>query len=154
MDMDLKRSLRSKVESIAPEYGLFDLTFASFVRAYGYQSLLSASDCVESVTAILEVATGVKLDFHSLHGGNGIGSVDDGGQGGTFWDAGKGVRRWTDLADVPTRPSASSIDKENVRLDSLGAGADPAQVALQKKPKEDVWWVENFWMASDALSAE
>ncbi|KAG0140705.1 hypothetical protein CROQUDRAFT_664850 [Cronartium quercuum f. sp. fusiforme G11] len=150
MDMDLKRTLRAKVESIAPEYGLFDLSFSSFIRAYGYQSVLSASDCVESLSAVLEVATGVKLDFHSLHGGNGIGSVDDGGQGGTFWDTGKGVKRWTELAGAPFKAS----DKENLRPESVDADANPTRPAAQKKPKEDVWWVENFWMASDALSAD
>ncbi|EGF97518.1 uncharacterized protein MELLADRAFT_85106 [Melampsora larici-populina 98AG31] len=67
MDMDLKPTLRLKVESIAPEYGLFNLSFTSFVRAYGYHSILSASDCVESISAVLKVATEVKLDFHTLH---------------------------------------------------------------------------------------
>lgn len=150
MDMDLKRTLRSKVESIAPEYGLFDLSFASFVRAYGYQSVLSASDCVESISAVLEVATGVKLDFHALHGGNGMSSVDDGGQGGTFWDAGKGVKRWTELSNDAVKIS----DKENTRPDALEAGDNAAKTNASKKPKEDVWWVENFWMASDALSTD
>ncbi|MBW0558590.1 hypothetical protein O181_098305, partial [Austropuccinia psidii MF-1] len=149
MDMDLKRSLREKVESIAPEYGLFELVFSSFVRAYGYQSVLSASDCIECLNAILEVATGVKLDFDSLHGGNGIITTDDGRHGGTLWDAGLGLRRWTDI-NIETSKEVS--EKEKHLSDNLGNHTDQSEVS--KKSKEETWWVENFWIANDALSKD
>ncbi|KAH9446751.1 hypothetical protein MJO28_017601 [Puccinia striiformis f. sp. tritici] len=152
MDMDLKQTLTEKVESIAPEYGLFELSFPSFVRAYGYQSVLSASDCIECISAILEVASGVKLDFASLHGGHGTVSLDDQGQTGTLWDGGKGVRRWTELHDTTSRSSQSTMNKEN----QPPAGSRPAGESSEasKKPKEEVWWVQNFWIASDALSTD
>ncbi|KAI9600696.1 hypothetical protein H4Q26_000487 [Puccinia striiformis f. sp. tritici PST-130] len=139
MDMDLKQTLTEKVESIAPEYGLFELSFPSFVRAYGYQSVLSASDCIECISAILEVASGVKLDFASLHGGHGTVSLDDQGQTGTLWD---GVKA----------SSQSTMNKEN----QPPAGSRPAGESSEasKKPKEEVWWVQNFWIASDALSTD
>lgn len=149
MDMDLKRTLREKVESIAPEYGLFELSFPSFVRAYGYQSILSASDCVECVSAILEVATGVKLDFHSLHGGHSTAVADDQGRTGTLWDFGRGVRRWTEQSDHSG--SQTTMEKENQPLDGTKPGE---QSGASKKQKEEVWWVQNFWIASDALSTD
>jgi len=151
MDMDLKRTLTEKVESIAPEYGLFELSFPSFVRAYGYQSVLSASDCIECISAILEVATGVKLDFNSLHGGHGTVSIDDQGQTGTLWDCGRGVRRWTELNDN-TR-SQVTAEKENIAADGSKAPGEPSAKS-SKSQKEEVWWVQNFWIASDALSTD
>jgi cell division control protein 45 len=151
MDMDLKRTLTEKVESIAPEYGLFELSFPSFVRAYGYQSVLSASDCIECISAILEVATGVKLDFQSLHGGHGTVSIDDQGQTGTLWDGGRGVRRWTELND--NSRSLTTMDKENKSSDGSKPPGESTSEA-SKKQKEEVWWVQNFWIASDALSTE
>ncbi|CAH7683463.1 CDC45 family [Phakopsora pachyrhizi] len=152
MDMDLKRSLREKVEAIAPEYGLFELSFPSFVRAYGYQSVLSASDCVECVSAILEVATGVKLDFHSLHGGTLTGALEDGNQGGTLWDRGKGVRRWTE-ADERLRIREDSPGNHDQPSGNPEFSAQKTDSGLQR-PKQDVWWVQNFWMACDALSTD
>ncbi|CEH13426.1 dna replication initiation factor [Ceraceosorus bombacis] len=38
MDLDLRRTLVDKIESIAPEYGLTECVYASFLRSYGYQS--------------------------------------------------------------------------------------------------------------------
>ncbi|KAA1107095.1 hypothetical protein PGT21_002017 [Puccinia graminis f. sp. tritici] len=151
MDMDLKRTLTEKVESIAPEYGLFELSFPSFVRAYGYQSVLSASDCIECISAILEVATGVKLDFQALHGGHGTVSIDDQGQTGTLWDGGRGVRRWTELND--NSRSLATIEKENKSSDGCKPPGESTSEA-SKKQKEEVWWVQNFWIASDALSTD
>ncbi|OAV96836.1 hypothetical protein, variant [Puccinia triticina 1-1 BBBD Race 1] len=151
MDMDLKRTLTEKVESIAPEYGLFELSFPSFVRAYGYQSVLSASDCIECISAILEVATGVKLDFQSLHGGHGTVSIDDQGQTGTLWDGGKGVRRWTELNDNSSKPQ-TAMEKENRAADGSRPPGESSEAS--KKQKEEVWWVQNFWIASDALSTD
>ncbi|PLW12284.1 hypothetical protein PCANC_08198 [Puccinia coronata f. sp. avenae] len=151
MDMDLKRTLTEKVESIAPDYGLFELSFPSFVRAYGYQSVLSASDCIECISAILEVATGVRLDFNSLHGGHGTVSIDDQGQTGTLWDGGRGVRRWTELND--TTRSQATTEKENGAADGSRPPGEPSARSA-KGQKEEVWWVQNFWIASDALSTD
>lgn len=150
MDMDLKRSLRSKVEGIAPEYGLYDLAYPSFVRAYGYQSVLSASDVAECIAALLEVANGVRLDF-----GNEV--------GGAVWS---GSKAWNSSIGKDEEEEAPSSDKENVGPDgaqnqqqqAVGAAArqeEAAAVAAAKAKKlEEAWWVRNFWMAYDALGQE
>lgn len=160
MDMDLKRSLRSKVDSIAPEYGLFDLSYPSFVRSFGYQAVLSASDVTECVSALLEVANGVRLDFGSE-------------LGGMVWS---GERAWgsavgkedggEDSAGGTDRNGHPSSDKENHGNGDAIAQAANAQnavvrqeeaaavAAAKAKKREEAWWVRNFWMAYDALGQE
>lgn len=158
MDMDLKRSLRSKVEGVAPEYGLYDLAYPSFVRSYGYQSLLSAADVAECTAALLEVANGVRLDF-----GNEL--------GGAAWS---GSKAWAssvgeDLDEIEKAPSS---DKENQSEQVDGQAQQQQQqnwqavavtarqeeaaavAAAKAKKREEAWWVRNFWMAYDALGQE
>ncbi|KAF9173569.1 hypothetical protein BGX20_002786 [Mortierella sp. AD010] len=54
MSIDLKRILKDRLESVAPEYGLNEILYTSFTRSYGYRGLMSASDVVYSVTSLLE----------------------------------------------------------------------------------------------------
>lgn len=54
MDRPLKKILPSKIDSIAPEYGMDESTFSSFTKSFGYRSVVSASDIVYGVTALLE----------------------------------------------------------------------------------------------------
>ncbi|KNZ74782.1 Cell division control protein 45 like protein [Termitomyces sp. J132] len=57
MDMDLKRDLVRKLNDIAPEYGLVELSYPSFMRCFGYRSQpLSAADAVEGISALLDAA--------------------------------------------------------------------------------------------------
>ncbi|CAO3668426.1 unnamed protein product [Umbelopsis ramanniana] len=56
MDMDLKKILRSKIDSVAPLYGLTDICFPSFSRSYGWRGHTSASDAVYSLSALLETS--------------------------------------------------------------------------------------------------
>ncbi|KAL0081475.1 DNA replication pre-initiation complex subunit Cdc45 [Phycomyces blakesleeanus] len=56
MDMELKETLREKLETVAPIYGLTDICFPSFLRDYGYKQQLSASDVVYSLAALLETS--------------------------------------------------------------------------------------------------
>jgi len=37
IDMDLKHPLRDKLDAIAPEYGMIELTYPSFACCYGYE---------------------------------------------------------------------------------------------------------------------
>ena len=143
MDMELKRTLRHKVESFAPEYGLVDLTYPSFVRASGYQSLLSAGDAVEGIGALLEAAHGVRLDFA--------------GDGLKTWPAFRG--RDTD-AKRAVKASASA-DKENRRPNGAAApvaanGALAAAILTDanEATPADAWWTKSFFAAWDALSPE
>ena len=154
MDMDLKRSLRTKVEGIAPEYGLYDLAYPSFIRAHGYQAVLSASDVSECIAALLEVANGVRLDF-----GNEV--------GGAVWSGSKAWNSSIGKEDVAGEDEVPSSDKENAATNGDGnqnAAAVNGAVARQEeaaavaaakaKKREEAWWVRNFWMAYDALGQE
>lgn len=84
MDMDLKRQLQSKLEAISPEYGMVELTYPSFMRLYGFKSHpLSAADAVEAVSALLDIAGGVKMEVEvegARNGGEWFG-------GGKVWEA-------------------------------------------------------------------
>ncbi|EJU05197.1 CDC45-like protein [Dacryopinax primogenitus] len=135
MDQDLKRSLRAKMDNYAPEYGLIELTYASFTRSFGFRlQPLSAADVVEGVGALLEAAEGVKLEVEL-----------EGGRGGGEWFGGS--KAW----QLPTR----SEGKENRPLAPPPAkeGEKSTQQAEeeQREQKEEEWWVGNFWAAYDAL---
>ncbi|WWC73512.1 uncharacterized protein I206_107483 [Kwoniella pini CBS 10737] len=133
MDMDLKRKLPEKLESIAPEYGLVELSYPSFTRAYGFQlSSLSAADAVEVISSLLNIAVGVRLEVDR-----------EGGKGGGEWFG--GTTRW----NVNTRESASIAEgKEN--QDPNKNGEDPALDGTQVEKKKENWGSTNFWIAYDA----
>lgn len=138
MAKDLKTSLRQKLDQLAPEYGLVELSYPSFMRCYGYRSQpLSAGDAVEALSALLDIAGGTRIEIEiegSRNGGEWFG-------GGKVWDAGREGRYRDD-------------ERENVPPDVL------AQVHAQanadgKENGESTdleWWVKNFWSAFDALS--
>ena len=173
MDMDLKRSLRSKVEDIAPEYGLFDLSYPSFIRAYGYQSILSSGDVVECVSALLEVANGVQLDFGNEVGGAVWSGSKDWNSGIGKLDIGNGGRDGDDEVDDDGYGTGGmSSDKENTVPNNASHGGNgngngnrggqaavrgeeaAAIAAAKAKKREEAWWVRNFWMAYDSLGNE
>ncbi|KAI8092402.1 DNA replication pre-initiation complex subunit Cdc45 [Gilbertella persicaria] len=56
MDMDLKQTLKNKIEVVAPLYGLTDICFPSFTRGYGYACCLSASDVVYALSTLIETS--------------------------------------------------------------------------------------------------
>lgn len=56
MSIELKRILKDRLESVAPEYGLHEILYTSFTRSYGYGGLMSASDVVHAVTGLLEAS--------------------------------------------------------------------------------------------------
>lgn len=138
MAKDLKLSLRNKLEQIAPEYGLVELTYPSFTRCYGYLSPpLSAGDAVEAVSALLDVAGGIRMEVEvegARNGGEWFG-------GGKLWEAG-----------------GREDDKENrgVLFAGVGESAKGKGRATGEEIEEDEeevqWWVRNFWTAYDALT--
>ena len=132
MDMDLKKHLPSKLESIGPEYGLVELSYPSFNRHFGFTlSSLSAADAVEGVSALLEAAKGVRLEVDK-----------EGGRNGGEWFG--GTRTW----HVGKREEE---DKENIdpRRKKDDEGADEGQ--KEEGKKNQAWNVANFWIAYDAL---
>ncbi|KAG2158166.1 CDC45 family [Suillus bovinus] len=136
MDLDLKYQLRAKLDSIAPEYGLVELTYPSFARCFGYRaSPLSAADAVEAVSALLDVAGGIRMEVEvegARHGGEWFG-------GGRLWEGGRnGEEQWEKRIEVGNRQKDGD---DGVDTDVDG-----------EERKERTWWVKNFWAAYDALS--
>jgi cell division control protein 45 len=146
MDMDLKRSLIQKLNDIAPEYGLIELSYPSFMRCFGFHSQpLSAADAVEGISALLDVAGGMRMEVE-------IEGMRNGGEwfgGGRVWDSRRAGR------NAERRLESGEMDKS----------AKPAEVAKQRgdtgnednedddeRDEEPEWWVKNFWTAYDALS--
>ncbi|KAJ9475753.1 Cell division control protein 45 [Pseudozyma hubeiensis] len=66
MPLDLRRSLVRKLQAIAPEYGLTQLTYRGFERSLGFRTApLGAADVVEGVSALLVAAHGVKIEVET-----------------------------------------------------------------------------------------
>jgi len=55
MDIDLKRTLREKIQSVAKLYGLEELVIEGFVRSWGWKAVLSAGDVGAIVSGIMEI---------------------------------------------------------------------------------------------------
>lgn len=58
MDMDLKRTLREKLEGVAGLYGIDEVVKEGFVRSWGWKACLSAGDVGVVIGGILEVGKG------------------------------------------------------------------------------------------------
>ncbi|OBZ75938.1 Cell division control protein 45 [Grifola frondosa] len=140
MAKDLKLSLRHKLDQIAPEYGLVELSYPSFTRCYGYRSQpLSACDAVEAVSSLLEVAGGVRMEVEvegARNGGEWFG-------GGKLWEGGK-EDRWKD-DERENIPPAVVVSAAKTQNNGNGKGAAEDEEELQ-------WWVKNFWTSFDALN--
>ena len=143
MAKDLKLALKNKLDQIAPEYGLLELSYSSFARSCGYASHpISAGDAVEAISSLLEVAGGIKMEVEvegARNGGEWFG-------GGKIWDAGgreSGLRK--------------DDNKENLLLDGIGSagagdrGKGDGESDMEGS-KELEWWIRNFWTAFDALN--
>lgn len=146
MDMDLKKGLVNKLNEIAPEYGLIELTYPSFMRCFGYQSQpLSAADAVEGVSALLDVASGVRMELEvegARNGGEWFG-------GSKLWEGPSGRRRRDDEREnVPPGGRVSGLGETKVK--PLRDGTDGNELEAGRSEVE--WWVKNFWDAYDALS--
>lgn len=136
MDLDLKQQLRSKLDAIAPEYGLVELTYPSFVRCFGYRAPpLSAADAVEAVSALLDVAGGVRMELEvegARNGGEWFGS-------GRVWDGGKHT--------IDEAHESRERGEGNTNAEGDGENLDNVE-----ERSEVSWWVRNFWAAYDALT--
>ncbi|KAJ7168247.1 CDC45-like protein [Mycena crocata] len=152
MDMDLKKTLIQKLNDIAPQYGLVELSYPSFMRCFGYRSQpLSAADAVEGVGALLDVAGGLRLEIEvegARNGGEWFG-------GGKVWEAtntarDNGRRKREERENIPPTggqgPNGGATKTKRI---NEGEEADDDGEA---DAKEVQWWVKNFWTAFDALS--
>lgn len=134
MDMDLKRQLRDKLDAIAPEYGMIELTYPSFVRCYGYHMQpLSAADAVDALNALLDAATGVRIEVEA-----------DGARNGGEWFGGtrvwRAAGRW-----------GATEPKEKVSGGGPGQEEEHATTERGEDEGRESRLVRNFWNAFDAL---
>lgn len=139
MDLDLKHQLRSKLDAIAPEYGLVELTYPSFTRCFGYRAPpLSAADTIEAVSSLLDVAGGVRMEVEvegARHGGEWFG-------GGRVWE---GTKR-------EGEQSARAKELANGGTDVDGDAGTEGVADDTEERTEVPWWVKNFWAGYDALT--
>ena len=94
---------------------------------------MSGADAVEALSALLQVAGGVKMDVEiegARNGGEWFGA-------GRAWEGGKG------------RNVVGQVNDPSNRVDD--AEGDGPQVGMNNN--NDVqWWQKNFWAAYDALN--
>lgn len=140
MDMDLKRHLPAKLDSIAPEYGLVELSYPSFTRAFGFSlSSLSAADAVEGISALLEAARGVKLEVEK-----------EGGKNGGEWFG--GTRTWSVGHREENKENIDPRRQNDSGNDDGKAGEGDGEGDGEKRAKgEQDWHIANFWIGYDAL---
>lgn len=125
MSLKLKRELFNKMDSIAPEYGLVELTYPSFTRTYGFRSLpLSAADAVEGVSSLLEAAEGVRIEVEI-----------EGSKGGGEWFGGARLWAMGDTVVGPAKTQEGNADD----------GEDGAAEIDERA------WEGCFWSAFDAV---
>ncbi|KAG8827604.1 hypothetical protein FRC17_007750 [Serendipita sp. 399] len=133
MDSDLKRELREKLEDIAPEYGLVELSYPSFVRSFGFKfQPLCAADVIDGVSALLEAAGGLRVEIE----------VEGGRNGGEWFGGG---RQWQMKTDD---------NKENIPLQPDGQKVNGQSSTQDAEKMEEEWWKHNFWVAFDALGRD
>ncbi|KAK7049250.1 DNA replication initiation factor cdc45 [Paramarasmius palmivorus] len=146
MDMDLKRSLVQKLNDNAPEYGLVELSYPSFMRCFGFRTQpLSAADAVEGISALLDVAGGVRMEVE-------IDGTRNGGEwfgGGRLWEAPGSTsrKRNEDRENIPPGGHPAETNATS-KMKKLGDSEGDGQVQKEEVP----WWVRNFWTAYDALT--
>lgn len=132
MDMDLKATLRDKLEEVAPEYGLVELHYPSFMRAFGYRCApLSAADGVEGLNALLEAATGIRVEIEQ-----------DGGKGGGEWFG--ATKAWTVSGISGSNAFAYKEDKAEAEADGNDELGRHARIEQKRCEK-------NFWVSYDAM---
>lgn len=152
MDMDLKKSLVTKLNEIAPEYGLVELSYPSFMRCFGYRSQpLSAADAVEGISALLDVAGGLRMEVEvegARNGGEWFG-------GGKVWEAtnsarDSGRRKREERENIP--PAGGQGHTVGAAKPKRIGEGDEADDDTEAEGTKDVqWWIKNFWTAFDAL---
>ncbi|KAI5475703.1 hypothetical protein MNV49_001037 [Pseudohyphozyma bogoriensis] len=135
MDAELKKDLYRNMEQLAPEYGLDDLNYQSFIRKSGHSVDISAHDAVEGLGALLEVATGVRLDFGNRTMGGGAIMREE-------W--GDGIKGFHQRNGTEGREVARAKNQEEEEEDE--------EEKYERKGREEA--LRNFWLTWDALSPD
>lgn len=163
MDLDLRETLCSRIESIAPEYGLTECVYRSFLRSFGYRNTpISAGDAVEGLEALLSAAHGVRIEVDApglTFGGVGAGV---GGVSGAYeavvgrgmGDQGSelfGSRRLWNLGLFTD--GEQSDDKENRPPHQMTSDEQSKESSMQQEraSSRQASWVRNYFTAYTAL---
>ncbi|ELU44832.1 cell division control protein 45 [Rhizoctonia solani AG-1 IA] len=139
MDRNFRKDLPDLLETIAPEYGMVELQYPSFVRAYGFLTQpFAAADCVEAVSALLDAGTGVRLEVE-VDGGRGGGEWFGGAR---IWNAGDGIAK-----NKPATMTGGG-GKDSIGLEGPSGGKN------EDEDEKNKAWRHNFWLAYDSLGSD
>ena len=161
MDLDLRQTLVSRIESIAPEYGLTECVFPSFMRTFGFRSSpMSAADTVDGLEALLCAAHGIRIEVDApglAFGGVGAGV---GGLRGAYAAAMGEATQGSDMFGTKRIwqcKSFSGPSKDtDKRLAPAGEDANETQDsnAHSSVPSQaNAHWSQNFFTAYNALDS-
>ncbi|KAF4614933.1 hypothetical protein D9613_002936 [Agrocybe pediades] len=141
MDIDLKKSLIQKLNDLAPEYGMVELSYPSFMRCYGFHMQpLSAADAVEGISALLDAAGGMRIEVE----------IEGMRNGGEWFGAG---RIWEGTHTDKPKPLAEGTHEPSRQQGEVQGANESGEVKETGEDQtEPPWWVKNFWTAYDALS--
>ncbi|GAC77303.1 CDC45 (cell division cycle 45)-like protein [Moesziomyces antarcticus T-34] len=172
MPLDLRRSLAVKLDAIAPEYGLTELSYRGFERSYGFQTApLGAADVVEGISALLVAAHGVKIEvetpgmvFASASAGTPLSTSYAANRGGgpatselfatkRAWNLGTHLTDAVSAATAATSSTARDATGANSGLDlePVSSGRASGDELVQLEQAERHVWVNNFHEAYRAL---
>ncbi|MCO5585490.1 hypothetical protein L7F22_039423 [Adiantum nelumboides] len=161
MDLDLRQTLVSRIESIAPEYGLTECVFPSFMRTFGFRSSpMSAADTVDGLEALLCAAHGIRIEVDApglAFGGVGAGV---GGLRGAYAAAMGEATQGSDMFGTKRiwqcKPvSGSSKDSDG----RTASGAEDVNETQDSNTQSNVpsqantYWSQNFFTAYNALDS-
>lgn len=159
MDLDLRATLVAKMDDIAPEYGLTELTYRSFIRSFGFlASPISAADAVEGIHALLNAAYGVRIDVETpgmtfaasnAKAGAGTGGGNHGVPGNSGSELFGQKKPWRMLDNT------KGMDKENDRPQTNGRDdLDDDEKTRKVEQDRDEAWKNCFHAAYGALDSK
>lgn len=161
MDLDLRQTLVSRIESIAPEYGLTECVYPSFMRTFGFRSQpMSAADTVDGLEALLCAAHGIRIEVDApglAFGGTGVGSgglrgayaaaMGEASQGSDMF----GTKRLWQCRPATGLPSSSGLNDNS--SDQQAPTATQDSLAHSNGGETGVNWSQNFFTAFNALDS-
>lgn len=123
MDNNIKRQLPMIFDRNLDKFGLQDILRDGFVKTFGYRGMISASEFVEALNALLEVGYSVNMDELSLASSNGNNSSNSN--------------------NTNQQENEENNSNSNNNSNMTNQGND--NKTIRKK------WVANFWLSWDAL---
>ncbi|CAO1630568.1 unnamed protein product [Parajaminaea phylloscopi] len=159
MPLDLRDSLTRRLDAIAPEYGLTELVFKSFIRSFGFRSNpLSAADAVEGLNALLVAATGQRIEVQDealTFSGAASTGLDRGSYGDNVAPVSSelfGAKRMWSLGGTTVASSRGGEEKAGQGQD-VGNDSGIVNEEAEGTSRQSEAWVRNFFIAYEALDS-